>query len=74
MEQAIDPKSKTQAKILMRKCQNLVQLCEQKEPDGSTFHFVRIDIGKTIFWVSYEEMKEIMFQFGEVIKLRGKKQ
>jgi hypothetical protein len=75
MEEQKAQKEGKEGKILMSKLQNMVQLCEQKEADGTDFFYVRVRIGKNYFWVSFDELKDTMAQFGEVVSLkRGTKQ
>ncbi len=74
MEDKNATKPAKQAKMLLAKFQNHVQLCEQKEEDGSDFFFVRVLIGKNYFFIGFDELRDAMEQFGQIVDLkRGKK-
>lgn len=70
MEDKTTEQVKKQAKILMSKCQNIVQLCEKKDENGKRVFFVLFNVGKTAFWIKLEELEEVMFQFRDLVDLK----
>lgn len=74
MEKENSGKPLKQARMLLAKCQNLVQLCEQKDDNGKDFFFVRVTVGEKYFWIGFDELQDIMEQFGQIVHVkRGKK-
>ena len=70
METSEREKARNKAQILVAKCQNMVQLCEESGDDGKPYFFVRITIGNNYFWIAFDELQDVVEQFAGIVNIK----